>query len=114
MTGRGRSDWRAVGCAAVLAASIAFPLGLIVGGGGGSPPGEDARQPAGASLRPGPGPTPPARDVYSPRVASDPYVIEQQRRVLRTLEQSCRQSRQYCAEAEQARRRIEEAEAGAR
>ena len=112
MTGRGRSDWRAIGCAALLAASIAFPLGLIVGGRGGGPPPENARQPPRAGPRPGP--TPPARDAYSPRVASDPYVVEQQRRVLRTLESSCSQSRQYCAEAEQARRRIEEAEAGAR
>ena len=105
--GTGR-DWRIVGCAAVLAASIAFPLGLIVGGG--EPAREINRPPA----RPAPprGPAPPARDVYSPRVTSDPYVIEQQRRVLRALELSCRQSKRHCSEAEQARRRIEEAEAG--
>lgn len=103
-------DWRAIGCAALLAASIAFPLGLFVGGGGGEPPRENPRQPARAVPRDGP--APPARDVFSPRIASDPYVIEQQRRVLRALESSCRQSNQYCAEAEQARRRIEEAEAG--
>jgi hypothetical protein len=107
MTGSAGRDWRAIGCAAVLAASIAFPLGLVVGDG--DPPRENARQPG----RPVPprGPAPPARDVYSPRIAGDPYVIEQQRRVLRALEATCRQSRQHCPEAEQARRRIEEAEA---
>lgn len=101
-------DWRVVGCTALLAASIAFPLGLIVGGGG-EPARENSRRPG----RPTPsGPAPTARDVYSPRVIGDPYVIEQQRRVLRALESSCRQSKRLCAEAEQARLRIEEAEGG--
>jgi hypothetical protein len=106
VTGGGRRDWRAIGCAALVAASIAFPLGLLVGGN------ELAREnirPASGS-RPAGGPAPAARDVYSPRVATDPYVVEQQRRVLRALEASCLQSRLHCAEAEQARRRIEEAE----
>jgi hypothetical protein len=107
VSGDGGTDWRAIGCAALLAASIAFPLGLIVGGGG-EPAGDSARSPS--RKVPRSGPTPPARNVYSPRVATDPYVIEQQRRVLRALETSCRQSRQHCAEAEEARRRIEEAE----
>jgi hypothetical protein len=108
MNRNGRRDWRAAGCAALVAASVAFPLGLVVGGGEPSP--ETARQ----ASRPGPARVraPAARDVYSPRVVSDPYVIEQQRRVLHALEASCRQSKQYCAEAEQARRRIEEAEGG--
>ncbi|HEX8262864.1 MAG TPA: hypothetical protein VF547_08320 [Allosphingosinicella sp.] len=108
MTGRAGRDWRAIGCAAALAASIAFPLGLLIGGGG-APSVEPAR-PA-SRARPPATRTPAHRDVYSPRVASDPYVIEQQRRVLRALEASCRQSGRHCAEAEQAGRRIEEAEA---
>lgn len=91
----------------MLGASIAFPLGLFVGGS------EPSREHAASPSRPGPsrGRTPTARNVYSPRVTSDPYVIEQQRKVLRALEVSCRQLKQHCAEAEQARRRIEEAEA---
>jgi hypothetical protein len=54
---------------------------------------------------------PAGRDVYSPRVIGDPYVIEQQRKVLEALEVSCRRFKRHCAEAEQARLRIEEAEA---
>lgn len=104
----GKRDWRGMGCAAVLAASIAFPVGLMVGRG------EPARGPVALPSRPlpAPGRAPSARNPYSPRIASDPYVIEQQREVLRSLEASCRQSQRLCPEAEQARRRIEEAEAG--
>ena len=108
MTGSGRRDWRAIGCAALLGAAIAFPVGLIVGDE------ETPRGTARESRLPGSsgGVTPTARNPYSPRVAGDPYVIEQQRRVVRALEASCRQLTRHCAEAEQARRRIEEAEAG--
>jgi hypothetical protein len=105
----GKRDWRGIGCGALVAAAIAFPLGLFVGGGNGP-----AREQAGHSAAPPPlrGRAPAARNVYSPRVASDPYVVEEQRRVVEALEVSCRQSGQHCAEAEQARRRIEEAASG--
>jgi hypothetical protein len=96
-----------MGCAALIAASVAFPVGLFVGGG--EPSGEAARQQRRSA--PSRGEVPTARNAYSPSVASDPYVIEQQRRVVQALEASCRQSGQYCAEAKQARLRIEEAEA---
>lgn len=108
MSRNGKRDWRGIGCAALLAASIAFPLGLFVGGG------ETPPRKSGESARAGP-PSPEARTArnpFSPRVTSDPYVIEEQRRVLRALEAGCSQLKQHCAEAEQARRRIEEAEAG--
>jgi hypothetical protein len=103
----GRRDWPGIGCAALLGASIAFPLGLYAGRD--SPPRDNARP----ASRPAPSPGRPrtGRDVYSPRVTGDPYVIEQQRKVLRALEASCSQSGQLCPEAEQARLRIEEAEA---
>lgn len=104
----GRRDWRTLGCAALLGASIAFPVGLIVGGG--ETPGRNASEP---SRRPDSSGSEPrtARNPFSPRVSGDPYVIEQQRRVLRALEAGCSQLKQNCAQAEQARRRIEEAEA---
>jgi len=51
------------------------------------------------------------RDMYAPGFRNDPYVIDQQRRVVEALEQDCRRSNQHC-EAEQARRRVEEAVAG--
>lgn len=91
----------------MLGASIAFPIGLIVGGG--ETPSRNASGPS----RPDPSSSESrtARNPYSPRVTGDPYVIEQQRRVLQALEVGCSQLKQHCAEAEQARRRIEEAEA---
>lgn len=52
------------------------------------------------------------RDMYAPGFRNDPYVIDQQRRVVEALEQSCRQSNVHCKEAEQVRRRVEEAAAG--
>jgi len=101
-----RPDWRAIGCAGLLGASIAFPLGLVVG----------ADEPAHVAVKGGSGRNPSGgegrvgRNRYSPNVTGDPYVIEQQRRVLQALEASCRGFRTHCAEAEQARLRIEEAE----
>lgn len=104
----GKRHWPGIGCAALLAASIAFPVGLVVGRG------EPARETAGRPSRPlpVPGRTPTARNPYSPRIADDPYALERQREVVRALESSCRQSGRLCPEAEQARRRIEEAQAG--
>lgn len=106
MTRRGGPNWRAMGCAALLGASIAFPAGLFLGTD--RTPREDARGPSRAI--PSAGGTRTSRNLYSPRVAGDPYVIEQQRKVVRALEASCRQSGRHCAEAEQARLRIEEAD----
>jgi hypothetical protein len=105
-TKRKSTDWRVIGCAALVGASVAFPLGLLVGGG--EPPraavkGERRQDPSNGSARAG-------RNPYSPNVTSDPYVIEQQRRVLQALEVSCRSFKTHCAEARQARLRIEEAE----
>jgi hypothetical protein len=49
------------------------------------------------------------RNVYSPNVLSDPYVIEQHKRIAEALDNSCRQSNLHCDEARQARQRIREA-----
>lgn len=108
MTRNVKRDWSALGCAALLGASIAFPAGLMVGLGGETPSRDVAEsRRAGPTVRG----ARTARNPYSPNIAGDPYVIEEQRKVLAALESSCRQSKQLCAEAEQARRRIEEAEA---
>ena len=107
MTDWGRRDWPGMGCAALLAALVAFPAGLYVGAG--TPSREAGERPSRPA--PAPGRTPTSRNVYSPHIATDPYVIEQQRKVLRALELSCSRSNRHCPEAEQARKRIEEAEA---
>ena len=51
------------------------------------------------------------RNVYSPEVATDRYVIEEQRRVAQALRLSCEQFKTHCNEAEQAQRFIAEADA---
>ena len=96
-----------IGFAAAIGAVLAFPAGLMVAGGNAPPPRE------GGTARPG---VPAvkkvvARDFYSPKVTSDPYVLDQQRRVVEALELECRQFRKHCAEAGQARQRIEESAA---
>jgi len=48
------------------------------------------------------------RKVYSPKIIKDPYVLRQQRKVVEALEVECRHFGTHCAEAEQARRRINE------
>jgi hypothetical protein len=92
----------------VVSASIGIAVGLIIGRA------QAPREPVPKASRPAASSddTRTGRDVYSPRVATDPYVIEQQRQVLRALEASCLQSKQHCAEAEQARRRLEEVGSG--
>ena len=95
-----------LGCAALVGAAIACPAGVIVGGS--FPPHErPAVEKRGTA---GPAPKPQARNFYSPRFRSDPYVLDQQRQVVEALELSCRQFRERCREAAEARRRIEEAQ----
>jgi hypothetical protein len=104
MAGLSGRDWRLIGCAAAIGAVVAFPAGLMFAGLGAplSRDGSGARPdaPAGKKAE--------ARDFYSPKVTSDPYVLDQQRRVVEALELECRHYGKHCAEAGQARRRIEE------
>ena len=95
-------NWRSVGCGALLAALVAFPAGMMVGGGGG-------REQAGTGEARRAAPKRPARNVYSPSVLDDPYVIEQQLRVVEALELGCRQFGERCQEARQAREQVEAA-----
>jgi hypothetical protein len=101
--GTGR-DWRVIGCAAAVGAAVAFPAGLMLAG-------RDApRHQEGKAARPNAPATKKAdaRDFYSPNISTDPYVLDQQRRVVEALELECRHFKKHCAEAGQARRRIEE------
>ena len=93
-----------IGFAAAIGAAGAFPAGLMLAGRD-APPARD-----GSAARPN-APVPKkaeARDFYSPKVVSDPYVLDQQRRVVEALELECRHYGKHCAEARQARRRVEE------
>jgi hypothetical protein len=104
MTRPARRNWRDIGCAALIGAALAFPAGIMVAGR--DPPRRQEGGPAGPGAA-GAGKAE-ARDVYSPRILNDPFVLDQQRRVVEALELECRLSGKHCAEAGQARRRIEE------
>ena len=94
-----------LGCAALLGAAIAFPAGMMLGGRGAGPEGAAER---GGGDAPRTEPKRTVRDFYSPSILDDPYVIEQQLRVVEALELSCRQYGERCAEARKARDRVEE------
>jgi hypothetical protein len=49
-----------------------------------------------------------ARNVYSPIVVKDPYVLDRQRRVVDALEAQCRDTGDHCPEAKAARRWLNE------
>lgn len=89
-------------------ASIALSLGMIISCSPGAP---ESPTPASQNsafttyqeLR--------TRNVYSPEFATDPCVIEEQRRVAQALRLSCEQFKTHCKEAEQAQQFIAAAEA---
>lgn len=51
------------------------------------------------------------RDHYSAKVASDPYVLDQQRAVAEALRRSCEEAGEHCALANGAERYIDEHDA---
>lgn len=86
-------------CALLLGAAVALPAGMMLGGiGGGKQQVRAVPPPATAT----------ARAVYSPRVLSDPYFLEQQRKGVEALEAHCRQTGEMCAEARAGRRWLDE------
>ena len=95
-------------CPVLKRASIALSIGLIISCSSGPPESSTSASRNSASttyqeLR--------TRNVYSPKVATDPYVIDEQRRVAQALRLSCEQFKTHCKEAEQAQRFIAAAEA---
>ena len=94
-----------LGCAALLGAAIAFPAGMMLGRGGAAPEPAEER---GAGDAPRAKSKQAVREFYSPSILDDPYVIEQQLRVVEALELSCRQYGERCTEAQKARERVEE------
>lgn len=89
--------------AALIGAVIAFPAGMMVGGGSGAR--QEAAEPVSGEAPAGAGKRA-VRDFYSPNVLDDPYVVEQQFRVVEALELSCRRFGERCAEARKARERL--------
>ena len=52
-----------------------------------------------------------ARNVYSPNIAGDPYVVEEQRRIAQALRQNCETAGEHCREADAAEQFVARAEA---
>lgn len=90
-------DWRGLGCAALIGAAAAFPAGVMFA----------SREPAPSTASKRAAAPAERRDFYSPKVTTDPYVMDQQRKLVEALEMQCRQSGANCAEAKQARRWID-------
>jgi hypothetical protein len=96
-------DWRGLGCAALIGAAAAFPLGMMFANR------EVPHQTAGPAARSNaPAARANARNVYSPVVVKDPYVLAQQRSVVEALETQCRDTGDHCTEARAARRWLNE------
>ena len=91
-------NWQSLGCAVIIGAAVAFPAGVMFAG-------HEAHQekPGSALAISRPPNKPFARNVYSPSVLKDPYVLDQHRRVVEALEAQCRKTSEHCAEAVQAR-----------
>lgn len=85
-------DLARFGCVVLIAMVVAFLAGLAINRGPSGP----ARAPVGTAA--------PARQVYSPKVLTDPYFLEQQRRNAEVLERRCREKGELCAEAAALRR----------
>ena len=85
----------------LLGAALAFPIGYLL-----APTDVRTQLPVTAKAElPSDGSK--GRNVFSPSIAGDPYVREQWRRTADMLERQCRERGLYCAEAKQARARIE-------
>jgi hypothetical protein len=92
-----------LGCAALIGAVAAFPLGMMFANR------DAAHQKAGTAARSNaPAVKANARNVYSPIVVKDPYVLDQQRNIVDALEAQCRDTSDHCGEARAARHWLNE------
>lgn len=94
MTGK---ELARLAAALLLGACLAFPAALWIAG---------ERPDAGPAPQRSPAAT--GREMFSPSIRDDPYFLEQQRKGVEALEAECRRTGAFCAEARQARRRLQE------
>lgn len=100
--GANAKDWQKLGCAAVLGAAVAFPAGFLFGRSPIQPGVNSDTSRDGFAHYPG------LRNPFDPKALSDPFVVHRHRQVVEELETYCRKTRKYCAEAEGARRYLDE------
>lgn len=93
MTGK---DLTRLAAALLIGAALAFPAGMMLARRDDSP------------LARNPRPQAAVRDVFSPRVRSDPYFLDRQRENVEALELYCRDTGESCAEARDARRWLDQ------
>ncbi|PTS87833.1 hypothetical protein DBR17_05335 [Sphingomonas sp. HMWF008] len=88
-----------IGCLVVLGGVILFYAGIVLGRQQASTaqPGKHPPGTARASTKPL------VRNVFSPSVIADPYVLDEQRKVVEALESACEHQRQNCQTARDAR-----------
>lgn len=98
MTGK---ELARLAAALLVGACLAFPAALWLAGG--SPDAGPATHRSSAAI---------GREMFSPSIRDDPYFLEQQRKGIEALEVECRRTGAFCAEARQARRRLEDHPAG--
>lgn len=101
-------EWKRLGWGVVLGAVVAYPAGVAFSG---------LQVASQASLEPRPLTDQhkvTGRNVYSPDILSDPYVLREQEKIVEKLELSCRQTGDLCAESEQARQALYKTQALAR
>ena len=91
-----RREGLLVAGALLVGAALAFPAGIWVAGGDKTERLVTRR------------PQADRRAVFSPDVRGDPYVLDQLRQQVETLEAHCRRTGEMCAEARGARLRLEE------
>ena len=88
-----------VGCLVVLGGVTLFYAGILLGRQHATTaePAKRAPGTARASTKPL------VRNVFSPSVIADPYVLDEQRKVVEALERACEHQRRNCATAQDAR-----------
>ena len=98
-----RKSWGALGCAAFVGASLAFPVGVIFGGRVAvSQKDRPEAKSETATVKEN------FRKFYSPDIHNDPYVQGQWVKVVEELEAQCRHTGERCTEAKAARRSLGE------
>lgn len=97
MTGR---DLARLAAGLLIGAAIALPVGMRLGADDDDRATPARHSPRGAERR----------AVFSPKVLSDPYFLEEQRAGVAALEAHCRKSGELRAEARAARERLAELE----
>ncbi len=85
-----------------LGTVMGLALGILLTGGG-----RRGERPAGSAQRPQSTAVPAVRNIYSPTILDDPYVLQELEKSVRIFEDQCRTQRRFCIEAGKTRARLE-------